>query len=95
MTIRTVKEFRDRATKLLRSRDPILVMRRGELAGIFFPCPEKTLPLELKRELFPVIVSEVTRQMRKKRVTEVDLATGFKEWKRRRQHRGAQLKTGA
>ena len=52
MRISTVREFRDNATVLLRSKDPILVTRRGKLAGIFFPRPETTLPIELKRELF-------------------------------------------
>jgi hypothetical protein len=36
MRISTVREFRDKATGLLRSRTPILVTRRGRLAGIFF-----------------------------------------------------------
>jgi hypothetical protein len=46
----TVREFWDNATRLLRSRSPILITRRGRLAGIFFPRPEASLPLELKRE---------------------------------------------
>jgi hypothetical protein len=36
MKISTVREFRDNATGLLRSKDPILVTRRGRLAGVFF-----------------------------------------------------------
>ncbi len=52
MRISTVREFRDKATGLLRSRTPILVTRRGHLAGIFFPRPEITFPIELKRELY-------------------------------------------
>ena len=36
MRISTVREFRDNATVLLRSKDPILVTRRGKLAGIDF-----------------------------------------------------------
>ena len=34
---RANREFRDKATGLLRSRTPILVTRRGRLAGILFP----------------------------------------------------------
>ena len=33
MRMSTVREFRDKATVMLRSRDPILVTRRGKLAG--------------------------------------------------------------
>ena len=40
MKISTVREFRDKTTGLLRSKTPILVTRRGRLAGIFFPRPE-------------------------------------------------------
>jgi hypothetical protein len=54
MKISSVREFRDNATGFLRSKDPILVTRRGRLAGVFFPCPETTLPIELKREIFSV-----------------------------------------
>jgi hypothetical protein len=39
MKISSVREFRDNATSFLRSKDPILVTRRGRLAGVFFPCP--------------------------------------------------------
>jgi len=55
MKICTVREFRDGATGLLRSKDPVLVTRRGRLAGVFFPCPQTTPPLELKREVFPEV----------------------------------------
>lgn len=95
MTISTIKEFRDRATTLLRSKRPILVMRRGRLAGIFFPCPERSLPLDLKRELFPLFVSEVTREMKKKRIHGSDLITGYEEWKRKRAGKDARLNRGA
>jgi len=54
MKIRTVREFRDNATGLLRSKAPILVTRRGRLAGVFFPWPESTLPIDFKKELFSV-----------------------------------------
>jgi hypothetical protein len=66
MRISTVREFRDQATALLRSKDPVLVTRRGRLAGVFFPCPQATLPVELKREMFTMLSSVIARQIRKK-----------------------------
>ena len=51
MRMSTARDFRD-TTGLLRSKTPILVTRRGRVAGIFFPRPELTLPIELKRELY-------------------------------------------
>ncbi|MGB7719633.1 MAG: hypothetical protein WBL65_07020, partial [Bryobacteraceae bacterium] len=70
MRISTVREFRDNATGLLRSKDPILVTRRGKLAGIFFPRPETTLPIEFKRELYSVLSAEVGRQIKKRGLAE-------------------------
>ena len=84
MRISTVREFRDRATVMLRSRDPILVTRRGRLAGIFFPRPEATLPLELKRELYAMLSSEVARQLKKRWLMEQELLTDFGAWRKRR-----------
>jgi hypothetical protein len=43
MRISTVRDFRDRATTLFRSDDPILVTRRGKLAGVFLPCVRREL----------------------------------------------------
>src|SRR5258707_1525810 len=64
MRISTVREFRDQATGLLRSKTPILVTRHGRLAGIFFPRPEVTLPIELKRELYDMLTRDVARELK-------------------------------
>ena len=77
MRISTVREFRDKATGLLRSRTPILVTRRGRLAGIFFPRPEITLPIELKRELYDMLSSDVARQLKRRKVSEEDVLEDF------------------
>jgi hypothetical protein len=84
MKISTVREFRDNATGLLRSKDPILVTRRGRLAGVFFPWPEASLPLELKRELFSVLSKEVGRQIKKRGLNEQEIAEDFESWRKSR-----------
>ncbi len=84
MRISSVREFRDRATSLLRSRDPILVTRRGRLAGVFFPRPETTLPIELKRELFSVLAGEIRRQIKKRGLTEGEIVANFEAWRKSR-----------
>ena len=88
MKISTVREFRDNATVLLRSKDPILVTRRGKLAGIFFPRPETTLPIEFKRELFSVLSAEVGRQIKKRGLTEEDILDDFQSWRKSRRETG-------
>jgi hypothetical protein len=84
MKISTVREFRDNAAGMLRAKDPILVTRRGRLAGIFFPSPESTLPVELKRELFAVLSAEVARQIAKRGLSEEDILTDFQSWRKKR-----------
>ena len=84
MRIRTVREFREKATGLLRSRTPILVTRRGRLAGIFFPRPELTLPIELKRELYDMLSSDVARQLKRRRVSEDEVLKEFETLRKKR-----------
>lgn len=84
MRISTVREFRDKATGLLRSRTPILVTRRGRLAGIFFPRPEITLPIELKRELYDMLTSDIARQLKRRKISEDDVLEDFQASRKRR-----------
>jgi hypothetical protein len=79
-----VREFRDNATGLLRSRTPILVTRRGRLAGIFFPRPEITLPIELKRELYEMLSRDVASQLKKRKTSEGDILEDFEASRKKR-----------
>ena len=83
MRISTVREFRDKATGLLRSKTPILVTRHGRLAGIFFPRPEVTLPMELKRELYDLLSRDVARELRRRRICEDDVLKDFEASRRK------------
>jgi hypothetical protein len=84
MRISSVREFRDNATGFLRSRDPILVTRRGRLAGVFFPWPEATLPVEFKRELFSVLSAALSRQVKKRGLAEDEIPDDFESWRKGR-----------
>jgi hypothetical protein len=88
MKIRTVREFRDNATGILRSKAPVLVTRRGQLAGIFFPHPEATMPVELKHELFAVLSAEVARQMSERGLNEDETLADFESWRKKRREAG-------
>jgi hypothetical protein len=83
MRISTVREFRDKATGLLRSKTPILVTRHGRLAGIFFPRPEMTLPIELKRELYGMLSSDVARQLKRRGMSEDEVLKDFEASRRK------------
>jgi hypothetical protein len=54
------------------------------LAGVFFPRPEATLPIELKRELFEVLSAEVARQIKKRGLREEEILSDFESWRRNR-----------
>lgn len=84
MRISTVREFRDNATGLLRAKAPILVTRRGRLAGVFFPWPELTLPIEFKKELFSALSKEVSRRIRRRGVSEDEVLADFDSWRKNR-----------
>ncbi len=89
MRITTVREFRDNATGLLRSKAPILVTRRGRLAGVFFPWPEESLPMEFKKELFSVLSAELGRELKKRKISEEEVQADFQNWRKvRRAPRG-------
>jgi hypothetical protein len=84
MRLSSVREFRDKATGFFRSKTPVLVTRRGRLAGIFFPHPEITLPLELKRELYGMLCADIKRQLKRRRVREQEVLSDFEAWRKKR-----------
>jgi hypothetical protein len=88
MKISSVREFRDRATGFLRSRVPVLVTRRGRLAGVFFPCPGATLPLELKRELFAMLSQAIAIQIKRRGLSEAEVLADFERWRKERRATG-------
>lgn len=84
MRVSTVREFRDNATGLLRSKEPVLITRRGRMAGVFFPSPEGTLAVELKRELFDMLSAEISRQIKKSGGSEREVLADFETWRKKR-----------
>lgn len=77
MKIASVREFRDKATQMFRSKEPILVLKRGELAGLYFPYPHKTLPLEFKQELFEEITHSIAERLAQAGLSEEEILEGF------------------
>ena len=59
MKFTTVKEFRDQATKFLRSEDTVLITRRGKPSGIYISLQEEgDLPFEFRKELMLALVAK-------------------------------------
>ncbi len=87
MRIASVREFRDKATAMFRSQEPILVLRRGQIAGLFFPYPAETLPVEFKRELFVKLTDQIGQRLQQAGLTEEEILEGFERF--RKAHRAA------
>ena len=58
--------------------------RRGRLAGVFFPRPEASLPIEFKRELFVALSSEIARELQKRGLKEEEIVADFQSWRKRK-----------
>ena len=88
MKVSTIRDFRDHATTLMRDDEPLLVTRRGCLAGVFFPWNEATLPTDLRRELFLALTADIAKQARKAKVDENEVQKDFAAWRKKRRAAG-------
>jgi hypothetical protein len=87
MRTATVREFRDRATVLLRGRDPILVTRRGKIVGFFVPAAGAVVPLDIRREVFYAVTSAVRRMVRSRGLAEKGIVADFEATRKTRRRR--------
>ncbi len=87
MKILSVREFRDNATKALRSKEPILIMRRGEVAGVFFPTPFEDVPLEFKKDIFVSLTDSIKKRLEKRGVPEEEILEDFEAHRKARRRR--------
>ena len=87
MRTATVREFRDQATTLLKTAEPILVTRRGKIIGFFLPSSGSAVPLEIKRDLFYALTDGIRRLTRAKGLSEEALIAGFRATKPARRRR--------
>lgn len=87
MKILSVREFRDKATKALKSKEPLIIMRRGEMAGIFFPTPLEEIPLEFKRDIFVSLTNSIKKDLEKKGIEEEEVLEDFERSQKARGRR--------
>lgn len=84
MKVVTVREFRDRATEMLRSEDVILITRDGLPAGFFLPWDARDLPSDAQRHLFLRLSEQIGNQLKAQRVSEEEVVGDFAARRRRR-----------
>jgi len=82
MKVTTLRDFRDRATALLRSKDPVLITRDGLPAGFFVPWNETDLPDDARRGIYRELARRARSELKKKHVTERQLLADFRTARR-------------
>ena len=87
MKLLSVKEFRDSATKALKSKEPLIIMRRGEVAGIFFPTPLDSIPFEFKKDIFISLTESIRKKLRVQGVKEEEILEDFEKHRKTRRRR--------
>ena len=87
MKLLSVKEFRDNATKALRSKDPIIIMRRGEVACIFLPTPFESIPFSFKKDIFVILTESIQRKLKKQGIKEEEILDDFEKHRKTRRRR--------
>jgi hypothetical protein len=80
----TVRDFRDRATDMLRSQDLLLVTRDGIPAGFFVPWADPDIPDEVRRAVFLRLAERVRADRKTKGVTEKEVLRDFAASRRAR-----------
>ena len=84
MKVATLRDFRDRATAMLRSRDLVLITRDGLPAGFFVPWDQPELPDDVKRGIYLALSEKARREMKAKRVAELRVLADFRAARRAR-----------
>ena len=79
MKIAAIKEFRDKATVMFKSNEPILIMRRGKAAGFFLPFEGDSLPLDIKKELQQSLAQDIRASLSKKGLNEEVILADFEK----------------
>jgi len=87
MKLMTVKEFRDKATRALKTKEPLIIMRRGEVAGIFFPVPLNSVPFELRKDLFVTLTESIKKGLERRGITEEEILEDFEKFRKTRRRR--------
>jgi hypothetical protein len=80
----TLRDFRDRATEMMRSNEVLLVTRDGKPAGFFLPWDRPDLPDDLRKGIYAELSGRVRSHLDEEGVREEDVLADFKTARRSR-----------
>jgi antitoxin (DNA-binding transcriptional repressor) of toxin-antitoxin stability system len=84
MKTAAVRQFRNRATSLLKQGEPIIVTRHGKIVGFFLPTSGKALALKIRQDLFSILTDEIRASMKNHRLTEDSIYASYEKYRRAR-----------
>jgi len=84
MKVVTVRDFRDRATELLRSEELVFITRDGLPAGFFVPWGTPDVPDEVRKAVFSRLAEQIRQEREALGVDEEEVLNDFAAWRHRR-----------
>jgi len=85
MKVAGIRELRAKSAALFGGGEPVLVTRHGKVSGVYVPLDEPDrLPDDLRRELVTVLGRHLAKVLKRKGVTEREIAEDFRAYRRRR-----------
>ncbi len=73
-----VRDFKNRATQLLREEEILLIQRHGRDVGVYLPLDDlEDLPLEIRLRLFERVTDEIAQAARRRSLSEASLVNRF------------------
>jgi PHD/YefM family antitoxin component YafN of YafNO toxin-antitoxin module len=85
MRVAGIRELRAHSAVLMGGREPVVVTRHGKISGLYLPLDEPDrLPDDLRRELSSVLGRHLAKLLKKRGVSDRDLAADFRAHRRSR-----------
>ncbi len=82
MRLVSTKQFHDKATQLLRSKEPLVVTNRGTVTGYYIPHRVPRLPPDVRWRIIDEATSRIRKELGRQGVTEEDIAKDFENWRK-------------
>lgn len=82
MRIASATEFHDHVTKMVNSKEAIVITKRGRTpVGVFYPLNSKDLPKEARLAVLSALAADIHRELKLKDVSAYDIMKEFERVK--------------
>lgn len=82
MKLVSTKQFHDGVTHMLRSKEPLVVTKRGEVAGYYIPHRTPGLPPDIRWKIIDEVAERVRKQLKHQGLTEEEILKDFENWRK-------------